>query len=330
MTLASDVNKKNKGDVNMMNEGYSLSDIAAATGNSGCNNGGFAGDGSWWIILFLIFAIFGWGNAGYGYNNGGCNSGGGMTGYVSDNYALITDNATLERKIDGVYAGICDSTYALANNLNNGFAAAQNTMTQGFAGLNTAIVTQGYDTRNAVTQDTIANMQNANALQGAIKDCCCQTQQNIADVKYTIGSTGAGIQNQIQSCCCDVERQIERGFSDTNYGIVTQANMLDRTVSDKFCQTNFNAERNTRDIVDAQNAGTQAILNRLDAMETNRLREQLDAERTANAVLQGRIDRQQLRTDIVNDVRPCPIPAYPACNPFAPISTSNGCCGCNS
>ena len=47
--------------------GYSLADIAAATGN---NNNGWGGEGSWWIIiLFLLFANGGWG--GFGDFGGG-------------------------------------------------------------------------------------------------------------------------------------------------------------------------------------------------------------------------------------------------------------------
>lgn len=156
-------------DTNMLSgSNYSLADIAAATGN-GRNSDGAFGDGNGWWILIILFVLFGWGGNGYA-NRGGGTSGGG-TGYVSDNYALITDNATLERKIDGVYSGICDSTFALNNTITNGFASAQNTMTQGFAGLNTALVTQGYETRNAVTQDTIAGMQNANALATQLAEC---------------------------------------------------------------------------------------------------------------------------------------------------------------
>ena len=49
--------------------GYSLSDIAAATGNN--NDGfGFGGDGAWVILLFiLLLAGGGWNNGGWG-NNG--------------------------------------------------------------------------------------------------------------------------------------------------------------------------------------------------------------------------------------------------------------------
>lgn len=262
----------------------------------GGNGNGFGGNTFEDVIALAIIAmIFGWGNGGWGgYGMSGFGGSQGGSGYVSDNYALITDNATLERKIDGVYSGICDSTLALNNTMTNGFAAAQNTMTQGFAGLNTSIVTSGYETRNAITQDTIAGMQNTNAIQAQLAQCCCDNKAAIADVKYTIGSANA----------------------DTNYNLATQANMLDRTVSDKFCQTNFNNATNTRDIIDVQRADTQAILQKLDAMETNRLREKLEAERDAKYALQGQLDRAQLRTDIVNDVRPCPKPAYITCNPF--------------
>lgn len=242
---------------------------------SPCGSGfgnGFA-DGSWWIIILVLFLFAGWnGNGGFG-----------GSGYVSDNFALVSDNATLERKIDGVYSGICDSTFALNNTINNGFASAQNTMTQGFAGLNTALVTQGYESR--IATQGVGNI---------VQNCCCDMKQQIGDVKYTIGSTGA-----------EISRGVERGFADTNYNL-----------ADKFCQTNFNMQNGTRDVIESNIANTQAILQKLDAMETNRLREKLEAERDARYALQGQLDRAQLRTQIVDDIRPCPKPAYPSCNPW--------------
>lgn len=272
-----------------MNEsGYSLSDIAAATNGGGMGFG--SGEGWWVIILFAL--IFGWGRGGWGGNTDG-NGGNGGT-YLGENYALITDNATLERKIDGVYAGICDSTFALNNTITNGFASAQNTMTQGFAGLNTALVSQGYETRNAVTQDTIANMQNTNLLQGAIKDCCCQTQQNLADVKYTIGSTGAGIQTQIQKCCCDVERQIERGFADTNYAMASQ------------------------------NCATLQAIDKVGDRIIDRLtQDKLDALRDENAALRLSASQSAQNQYLINQLKPLPIPSFQVSNPW-------GCnCNCN-
>lgn len=285
-----------------MIDGLSASDVALLQ-NNGRSNGGFGdGDNAWWIILFLIF---GWGR-GWGGNSDGSNGGG---TYLGENYALITDNATLERKIDGVYSGICDSTFALNNTMTQGFASAQNTMTQGFAGLNTALVTQGYETRNAVTNDTIANMSNTNLLQGAIKDCCCQTQQNIKDTQYAIATTGNGIQNQIQNCCCDVERQIERGFADTNYAM-SQQNCATLQAIDKIGDRII--DRLTQDKLDALTAENQAL--RLSA-----------SQQAQNAYLVEKLNPN-----------PCPMPAYvvqppqtvafaTGCNGVATFATGCGC-----
>lgn len=50
------------------NNGYSLADIAAATGNRGDGffGNGFGGDG-WWIIILFLFAFGGFGFGGNGW-----------------------------------------------------------------------------------------------------------------------------------------------------------------------------------------------------------------------------------------------------------------------
>ena len=48
------------------NEGYSLADIAAATGNEGFGSG----NGAWWIIILFLFAFIN-GGFGAGYRNNG-------------------------------------------------------------------------------------------------------------------------------------------------------------------------------------------------------------------------------------------------------------------
>lgn len=266
----------------------------APTGNSNGGFGGAWGDGSWWIIILIIILFGGWGWGGYG--NGGFGYGSQGTTSVYEGYTLNNDFSQLSKQISDTY----------------------NMTDRKFEGIANGICSLGYDQQAQMNNLGVNVMQGVNTLQAAVKDCCCQTQQNIADVKYAIGSTGA-----------DISRGVERGFSDTNYNLATQANGITNTITNGFCQTNFNAATNTRDIVDSQNAGTQAILARLDAMETNRLREQLEAERDAKYALQGQLDRAELRTAIVNDVRPCPQPAYITCNPFSSCNCGyNQGCGC--
>lgn len=102
------------------NGGYSLADIAAATGD-GRNNGAWGdGNGAWWIIILFLFVFCGWGNGNNGFLGGRGNDGG-----VVDGYILTSDFANIERKIDGVNNGLCDGFYAVNSSLLNGFANAQ-------------------------------------------------------------------------------------------------------------------------------------------------------------------------------------------------------------
>lgn len=287
--------------------GYSLADIAAATGN-GNNSNNCWGDGfGMWIWVILIFAIFGgWGN-GFGcYGGNGRGNAGGQSTSVYEGYVLNNDFSQLskqisdaysmtERKLDVVNNGLCDGFYATAQQLN---------------GLNTAILTNA----NA---GQMAMMQGFNTVQTQLADCCCKTQQNIKDTQNVIGTVGT-----------DISRGVERGFADTNYNLATQANLLDRTISDKFCQTNFNAQTNTRDVIDSQNSNTRAILDKLSQMEANAKDEKIAQLTAMNADLRMRASQEAQNNYLVNQLRPCPIPAYITCNPFAQTNYVNGCCGC--
>lgn len=58
-----------------------------------------------------------------------------FNGGIPNGFALATDFASLERKMDGVNNGMCDGFYATANGMNTGFAAVQNALCQGFSGV---------------------------------------------------------------------------------------------------------------------------------------------------------------------------------------------------
>lgn len=147
-------------------------------GNNNGNNGW--NDWSWIIGLALVGGLFGgWGNGGFGF---GGNRGG--YGGVADNYVLATDFATIERKLDSVSNGICDSTFALNNTITTGNFNTINAITQGFAGLNTALV-QGFNgVDNAICTLGYQNQAGFNALSRELADCCCLTQRSIDSVKY--------------------------------------------------------------------------------------------------------------------------------------------------
>ena len=166
-------------------------------------NGGFGGYGNGdWAWIIVLFLIFGWGRNGFGGNGFGGGSG------IGENYVLATDFATIERKLDGINNGICDSTFALNNTITNGFFGVQNSLTQGFAGLNTALLQGNY------------------ALSSQLADCCC------------------GFKSQLADCCC----RIERGIDGINYNNALQTNALQQTLCNNTRDIIENANANYRAI----------------------------------------------------------------------------------
>ena len=161
-----------------MDGNYSLSDIAAATGNGRNNDGMFGGDGSWWIIVLFIFAFFGWGNNGWG-NNG---NGGGYVATAATQADIQRgfDNSAVISKLDGISNGLCDGFYSM----NNG-------MLTGFNGINTNIMQTGFGIQQAINADTVANMQNTNALQAQLAQCLNKFKKAILNL-FTFNVNAVG------------------------------------------------------------------------------------------------------------------------------------------
>lgn len=141
------------------------------------NNGNNWNDGSWLWFLIVVFAIFGgWGNGfgGFGGTNGG----------VGSEIQRGFDNQAVISKLDGISNGLCD-----------GFYAMNNSMLTGFNGINTNIMQTGYGIQQAVNADTVANMQNTNALQSQLANCCCETREAIQGVNYNMATNTCALQN---------------------------------------------------------------------------------------------------------------------------------------
>lgn len=247
-----------------MDGNYSLADIAAATGNGRNNDGMFGGDGSWWIIVLFIFAFFGWGNNGWG-NNG---NGGGYVATAATQADIQRgfDNSAVISKLDGISNGLCDGFYSM----NNG-------MLTGFNGINTNIMQTGFGIQQAINADTVANMQNTNALQTQLANCCCETREAIQGVNYNMAQSTCALQNTMNNNTRDL---LENQNSNT------------RAILDYLCQ------KETSDL----RAENQAL--KLAASQSNQ-----------NAVLQAAMDANT--AEILRRTAPLPVPAYQVPNPNA-------------
>ena len=171
----------------MGENGLSASDVAVLSGNYGRSNDGgmFGGNGDWgaWIILFLIFGLFGngrgFGGFGGGAGTGGC---GCQPCATQADVRAAVDQQTLISKLDQQTYGLADSTYAL-----------NNTITNGFHGVDNAICNLGYNVQSGF-----------NAIGHQISDCCCTTQRAIDSVRYDMATQACDTRNVIQNSTRDI------------------------------------------------------------------------------------------------------------------------------
>jgi hypothetical protein len=159
--------------------GYSLADIAAATGNGGNNNGGFGfnGDGAWILVLFILILAGGW-----GYGNGGFGGNGG---------ASATVTADVQRGFD--QSAVISGLSGISSAINTGFSNAEVSRCNSQANI---LQTLNNNQANLSTQlNTIAmNQQN----------CCCENRAGLADLKYTVATEACADRNAVTDALRDV------------------------------------------------------------------------------------------------------------------------------
>ena len=260
----------------MFSNGVSLADIAAVTGNNR-DNDGMWGNGAWWIVILLIFGWGGFGNNGWGNGNG---MGSTSAAYTDSAIQRGFDNQAVISKLDGITNGLCD-----------GFYAVNNSMLTGFNGINTNIMQTGYGIQQAINADTIANMQNTNALQAQLANCCCETREAIQGVNYNMATNTCALQNAMNNNTRDIIDSQQAGT---------------RAILDYLC-TKENAD--LRDKV--QKLELSASQDRQNALLTTAMTTQT--------------------SQIINSVNPTAIPAYVVPNPNTYVPYGCGCnqsCGC--
>ena len=136
--------------------GYVMGRDGNGYGN-GCGGwGGFGGFGGDWLALFIIFALFG--NNGWGFGGNGGNN---MMNYEIGRLATTNDVASGFSTSE-----IMSDLNDILMNQSQGFAAVQQTLCQGFNGINTEIMRQGYQTQTGFYN-----------LSRELSDCCCELRE---------------------------------------------------------------------------------------------------------------------------------------------------------
>lgn len=298
--------------------GYPYPVYPQSGGQSG--NNGFGGDNGWWIVLLIILLAAG----GFGNNqNGGGNGFGGGTpiivndggnnGYAVqrgfDQAAVMTGIGATQSGIQNLATQLCNCCCDMQNTVNQGFNSIGTQLCNGFAGVNAGVANGFAQAEIAANGRQMANMNQAFAAQTAMSQGFNQLGSQFAD------------------CCC--ENRL--GLADLKYTVATE-NCADRAaLSDGI-----------RDLLTAQTASTQRILDQL-------CQDKIDAKNDTIAQLRSELlyARGQASQDVqtarilagqtsevdalYNRLSACPVPTMPVygSQPIFTCPTNNN-CGCNN
>lgn len=119
--------------------------------------------------------------------------------------------------------------------------------------------------------------------------------------------------SQMANCCCD----LKQGQGEINYNMAAQTNILQNTVNNGF-----------RDVIENQTAGVQRIIDTITQDKIQSLQTELQSA-------QLQLSNVAQTNNIINALRPTPVPSYPVMSPYTSIINPtgfsfNGNCNCNA
>ena len=285
--------------------------VVPAYGMGGYNNNGGFGFGGDWAWILLLLVLGGGWGGFGGFGMGGAMMGMGMMG------------------MDYLYPWLNNS-----QNINDGF-------------------------RDAQLHDSVTSVRDGiSSLSTQLCNCCGDMQLGMANGFNGVNNSIFGAQaalsqqlntNEIASLNRSFAEQtanmqgfngVQAGIADTKYTIATEE-----------CATRSASAMNTRDIIDSQTRGTQAILDKLCALELDGVKAQLAQAQRENVGLQNQVNMATMQASqtaqtaqilagqaaeidgVYNRLKNCPVPTTPVYG-NQPIFTCpqqvNSGCGCGS
>ena len=286
-------------------------------GGGGFGNGFFGGDGAWILLLLLL----GWGGGYGGFGMGGAMMGADMMGGF------------------GLYPWLNNS-----QNINDGF------------------------------RDQMLN-SNITSIRDGVQGLSTQLCQCCGDMRYDLANSANGIQNSIFGAQVAIGQQLNanelaslnRSFAEqtantqgftavqsqlaqNGYNQATQAADIKYTIATENCADRYEAAQNTRDIIDSQTRGTQAILDKLCALELDGVKSQLAQAQRDNVALQNAVNMSAMRESqtaqtaailqgqnneidaLYNRLKNCPVNTVPVYGnqPIFTCPQSANTCGCGN
>ena len=305
-------------DENGMNATMLVTPTGGVPYGGGYGGGGLFGGGDSWLgILFLIALC----NGGFGFGGGfGGGYGNMMLGY--------------------------DFPWLL-----NGQNGINNNVSEGF--------------RDAQLHDSITSVQNSiSALATQLCQCCGDMRYDMSNsinsVNNNLCNGFNGVNNTIFGAQTALAQQmnaneianLNRSYAEQTANAQgfngVQAGLSDvrYTVATENCQDRYEAAQNTRDIIDSNTRNTQAILDKLCALELDGVKSQLAQAQRENISLQNAVNMATMQASqtaqtaqilqgqnneidaLVTRLNNCPIPSTPVYGKQNIFTCGNNGCGC--
>lgn len=212
-----------------------LLSAAMMNGNNNWNNS------PWMYLIFL--ALFG-GN-GFGFGNRTNNlQDAEIQNQIQSLRTQLSDNHNSDLLMSSI-KGNGDALTTLAANLNCDFNQLETAVSNVRSAIDQVSGNVGFSAERVINA---VNLGDLNLVQ-QLKDCCCQTQQNIIKMGY---------ENQLGRK--DIQNAMQQGFSYTNTGLERGFSNIGFQMSQMACDLKTNANDNTQRIVDVLNAHWQSDL----------------------------------------------------------------------
>lgn len=180
------------------------------------------------------------------------------------------------------------------------------------------------DVRAAVDQQTLISKidQQTYGLADVFNSLNTNLNNNFRGIDNAICTLGfqnqqgfSGLSAQLASCCCDIERGQDR--------IVNQITSCCCDLEKMNMQNRFDAQAYNNNTLIAIDKLGDRIIDYMNCEKTQALRDENQALRLAAS--QSRQNQY-----LIDQLRPCPVPAYITCNPYAASwgTYGNSGCGC--
>ena len=225
------------------------------------NNGGFGGNGMWNNpFMYLVWMyMMRWMNGGNWDNNGGS-----LEAATQRQIQTLSDQMNDNHTSDLIMAAIQGNNNTIqevATRLGcdlNAIASAVQSVRSDISAVGSQLGFSSERIINAVNQGDCGVIQ-------ALKDCCCETQKSILTQGYENRIAISDATRSIKDTVNYVGLEVEKGFSDTSYQTQAQTCALQNTIKD------------------VNTSNTNAILAKLDAMQTQSLLDKIDSLREKNS-----------------------------------------------